>query len=57
MTFVMDFWNIPVYSQLLEITQRELHKFVVGNEGTAKETLDRIAEQHDKILRENGFIK
>jgi len=57
MTFVMDFWNIPVYSQLLQVTQREFSKFVVEGQGTAKAAMDTIAKEHDKILREAGFIK
>jgi multiple sugar transport system substrate-binding protein len=57
MTFVKDFWNIPEYAQLLEVTQRELSAHVVGGEGTAQETLDRIAEEHDRILREAGYIQ
>jgi multiple sugar transport system substrate-binding protein len=57
MTFVKDFWNIPVYAQLLQVTQTDFHKFVVEGQGTAKETMDDIATQHDKILRENGYIK
>jgi multiple sugar transport system substrate-binding protein len=57
MTFVMDFWNIPVYGQLMEITQRELSAFIVEGTGTAQEAMDKIAEEHDKILRDEGFIK
>jgi multiple sugar transport system substrate-binding protein len=57
MGFVMDFWNIPEYAQLLEGTQRELHKFIVAGEGTAKDTLDLLAEEHDRILREAGYIQ
>ncbi|MDW8317253.1 MAG: extracellular solute-binding protein [Anaerolineae bacterium] len=57
MTFVKDFWNIPEYGQLLEVTQRELSKFVVEGVGTAKETMDTIAAEHDKILRAAGYIK
>jgi len=56
MTMVKDFWNIPVYGQLLEVTQREFSAFVVEGVGTAQETMDRIAEEHDRILREAGFI-
>jgi multiple sugar transport system substrate-binding protein len=55
MTFVMDFWNIPEYAQLLEVTQRELSAYVVGGEGTAREILDKIAEEHDQILRDAGY--
>ena len=56
MTFVQDFWNIPIYSQLLEVTQREFSKFVVEGTGTAKDTMDTIAAEHETILRDNGFI-
>jgi multiple sugar transport system substrate-binding protein len=57
MTFVMDFWNIPIYAELLEITQRELQSYVVGGEGTAKGVLDSVAEEHDQILRDGGYIE
>ena len=57
MTFVKDFWNIPEYGQLLEVTQRELSAFVVEGQGTAEETMNKIAEEHDKILREAGYLK
>jgi multiple sugar transport system substrate-binding protein len=57
MNFVKDFWNIPVYGELLEVTQRELSQFIVEGQGTAKETMDTIAEEHDKVLRDAGFIK
>jgi multiple sugar transport system substrate-binding protein len=57
MTFVKDFWNIPEYSQLLQVTQTELSKYVVDGQGTAQEALDNIAEQHDKILKDAGYIK
>lgn len=57
MGMVKDFWNIPIFAQLLEVTQRELSGYIVGGEGTAEEALTRMAEEHDKILRENGFIK
>jgi multiple sugar transport system substrate-binding protein len=57
MTFVMDFWNIPVYAQLLEVTQREFSTFIVEGVGTAEDTMNTIAEEHDKILRDAGFIQ
>lgn len=57
MTFVKDFWNIPVFGELLQVTQAEFGKFIVEGQGTAKETMDAIANQHDKILRDNGYIK
>lgn len=57
MTFVKDFWNIPVYGELLEPVQRYLHAYVVGNEGTAKEALDNIAIEQHEILVEAGVIE
>jgi multiple sugar transport system substrate-binding protein len=57
MNFVADFWNIPIYGELLEVTQRELSGFIVEGQGEAQETMDTIAEEHDRILRENGYIK
>jgi len=57
MGFVMDFWNIPEYAQLLAVTQREFSKFVVEGTGTAQEAMDAIAAEHDKILKETGYIK
>lgn len=59
MGMVKDYWNIPIFAQLLEVTQRELSGYIVPEtvEGTAEAALTRMAEEHDKILRENGFIK
>jgi multiple sugar transport system substrate-binding protein len=57
MTFVKDFWNIPEFGQLLEPTQRYLHSFIVGGEGTAQAALDGMAEEHDKVLVDAGVVK
>ena len=57
MTFVKDFWNIPIYAQLLQVTQTQFSKFIVEGQGTAKETMDTIAVEQDKILKEGGYIK
>jgi len=57
MTFVKDFFNIPPYGQLLEVSQREWSKFVVEGQGEAKATMDTIAAEWTKILTDIGFIK
>ncbi len=57
MTFVKDFWNIPEYAQLLQVTQTEFSKFVVDGQGNAKDTMDAIATAHDKILKDAGYYK
>jgi len=57
MGFVMDFWNIPEYAQLLEVTQREFHDYVINGVGTAEEVMNTVAEEHDAILKEAGYIE
>jgi multiple sugar transport system substrate-binding protein len=56
MGIVKDFWNVPVYAELLTVAQQELGNFVVAGEGTAQEAMDNIAQQHDEILRDAGLI-
>jgi multiple sugar transport system substrate-binding protein len=59
MVKVMDYWNNPVFGQLLEVTQRELTGYIVPEDvdSTAEEALTRMAEEHDVILREAGLIQ
>jgi len=57
MVKVKDFWNIPEYGQLLEVTQREFSGYVVEGVGTAQEAMDTIATEHDQILRDAGYIQ
>lgn len=57
MTFVKDFWNIPVYGELLEVSQRYLSAYIVEGQGTAEETMNAIAEEHHQILVEAGYVE
>ena len=57
MTFVKDFWNVPVYGELLEITQREFSQYIVEGQGTAEEAMNTIAEEHQRILEEAGLVQ
>lgn len=57
MTFVKDFWNIPEFGQLLEPSQRYLHAYIVGGEGTAQEAMDGMAFEMDEVLINAGIIK
>jgi len=57
MTMVKDFWNIPDYGPILAATQKWLHKYIVENVGTAKETMDGLAAESQKILVDGGYIK
>jgi multiple sugar transport system substrate-binding protein len=57
MTFVKDFWNIPVYGPLLQSSQKYLHRYIVENVGTAKEAMDGMAQEQPKVLVEGGYVK
>ena len=56
MGIVKDFWNVPVYAELLTVAQQELGNFIVLGEGDAQTAMDSIAEQHDTILRDAGLL-
>jgi multiple sugar transport system substrate-binding protein len=57
MTMVKDFWNIPAYGPLLASAQKNLHKYIVENVGTAKEAMDTMAAEQNAVLVEGGYIK
>jgi len=40
---VKDFWAVPEYAELLTQLNQRIYPFVVGGEGTAKDTLDALA--------------
>jgi multiple sugar transport system substrate-binding protein len=56
MTFVKDFWNVPVFGELLAVAQREFGTFIVEGQGTAEEAMNNIAEEHHQILLDAGLI-
>jgi multiple sugar transport system substrate-binding protein len=57
MGFVVDFWNIPIYDPMLRDTTVALGEFIIEGQGTAEETMNRIAEEQDALLREGGYIE
>jgi multiple sugar transport system substrate-binding protein len=57
MGMVKDFYNIPEYSELLNVSQAALSDYVVGGVGTAQEALDKIAAEHTTILKKYGYLK
>ena len=57
MTFVKDFWNVPVFGELLLVAQTELGQFIVEGQGTAEEAMNSIAEQHTQILQDAGLVE
>jgi multiple sugar transport system substrate-binding protein len=57
MGFVVDFWNIPDYDPLLRSATVAFSEFILNDQGTAEEMMTALAQEHDQILREGGYIK
>ncbi len=51
-----DFWNVPVYNEMLSASQRLLGEALDGGK-KPKEALDALAAEHDKILSDAGLQK
>lgn len=57
MNMVKDFWNIPVFGEMLEPVNRILHPYIVDGQGDPKELLDQLAEEQHQILVDNEILK
>lgn len=55
MVKVRDFWALPEYAELLDEGQQGLYEFVVNGNGTAKETLDKLAATWVDSLKAAGY--
>ncbi len=53
---VKDFWAVPEFAELLTAANRRLYPYIVGDEGTAKETLDALASDWTKTFRSYGRV-
>jgi multiple sugar transport system substrate-binding protein len=56
MNGVQDFWQEPAYAQLLQAMQKRVHDFVVADKGTAKEALDLLVKDWQKVFKEEGKL-
>ena len=54
---VKDFWAVPEYAELLTAANQRLYPFMVGGEGSAKETLDALANDWDSRLSRSTVAK
>jgi multiple sugar transport system substrate-binding protein len=53
---VVDFWAEPSYAQLLLAEQKRVHDYVVANKGTAKEALDALIKDWQKVFKDDGKL-
>jgi len=56
MNSVQDFWQEPAYAQLLQAMQKRLHDYVVADQGSAKEALDKLIEDWTEIFEDEGKL-
>lgn len=55
MSMVRDFWAVPEYADLLAICQRQWYRYVVKNEISARESIDRVAQGWYEVFKQAGY--
>jgi len=53
---VQDFWQEPAYAELLLAMQKRLHDYIVADQGSAKEALDKIIEDWTETFEDEGKL-
>ena len=53
---VKDFWQEPIYAELMLAMQKRVHDYVVAGEGTAKEALDKLIEDWTISFEDDGKL-
>ena len=56
MSGVQDFWQEPTYAELLLAMQKRLHDYVVADQGTAQEALDKLIEDWTFTFEDDGKL-
>jgi len=56
MADVQDFWQEPAYAELLLAMQKRLHDYIVADQGTAQEALDKLIEDWTEVFEDEGKL-
>ncbi|WP_428928038.1 ABC transporter substrate-binding protein [Marinibacterium sp. SX1] len=56
MDAVQDFWQEPAYAELLLAMQKRLHDYIVADQGTAQEALDKLIEDWTEVFEDEGKL-
>ncbi len=56
MSGVKDFWQEPIYAELLQAMQKRVHDYVVAGEGTAQEALDKLIADWTVSFQDDGKL-
>ena len=53
---VQDFWQEPTYAELLLAMQKRLHDYIVADQGTAEEALNKLIEDWTEVFEDEGKL-
>ena len=53
---VQDFWQEPAFAELMQSMQKRVHDYVVADQGTAQEALDKLIEDWTETFMDEGKI-
>jgi multiple sugar transport system substrate-binding protein len=56
MAIVKDFWAEPVYAQLLQAMQKRVSDYVIADQGTAQEALDKLVADWTQVFEDEGKL-
>lgn len=56
MSGVKDFWQEPTYAELLQSMQKRIHDYVVADQGTAQEALDKLVDDWTEVFQDDGKL-
>jgi multiple sugar transport system substrate-binding protein len=56
LTIMKDFWAVPEYGQLLETFSKTVGAYIIRDEGTAEQALDKVTAQWTQIFEDAGYL-
>jgi multiple sugar transport system substrate-binding protein len=56
MEIFRDFWAEPQYGELLESFSKNVGAYIIRDEGTAKQALDKCTEEWEAVFRKAGYL-
>ena len=51
---VQDFWQEPAFAELMQSMQKRVHDYVVADQGTAQEALDKLIADWTETFESEG---
>ncbi len=55
--FMKDFWAVPEYIELLAVSQRHFHDFLLKDDVPAEQALENVANEWENIFESAGYYK